>query len=1404
MQYKITTIPPSGRHKYGNYLSAGNISKMIVTYDNNGNGTSGVGDKEDNNKDEQPIQKNYALVLSKATNNFEWDDVVANNGVTDIVKPIGYGDLEIVPVFVGDISIVPKDTNDVASKRNYDIKGIEKGVTIAVKGNGTSAATIEIKVDESFEGTHGTLYIPCSVYSGPENQAPYLPSYDANGNLIDDIDTASDYSDWHMARENCKTLWLEYNFNITIPVTNHYTMEITNEIAAVNCDASGNIISNTDIIHCQATMYLGSKEVEGAVYSLTLPTDKEVKGLTINTESGELTFGSNFSFKGSQLEIKIKATKDKTTIYKIMTIVKQYPGADGSPAVIRWVVPSVNVIKLNPNTNTNKLTPNKISCKVMKQVGEEAPVEDTTTTIFYGYDTTNPLNQYSSEITIDASKSYIAFALKNSNNEIYEIETIQILKEGTNGSNGESVYRLTLTNENASINADKDGNIYPNANRPTCTATLYYGTTKVSDATYSITTNPTSTGVTINSTTGVITLDSTFNFTGTSLEITVNAMVDGVIYGTSIMTVSKSMAGKDGTDGKNGIDGKDGIDGSDGVDGTNGTSIIWKGEFASHPNNPENGWAYYNTAQKKSFVYQDGSWYQMTVDGIDGQNGQDGKDGQDGSNGLSIVWKGDLATAPSNPQTNWCYRDTGNGKVYIYNGSAWELMVLDGSDGADGANGKDGLSVFITYHDNAITSTPATPTGNGTTDGWHTDATKTANWMSQKVAASASEGTWGAPIQICGADGKNGIDGSDGIDGTNGTSIIWKGEFASHPNNPENGWAYKNTTDKKSYVYQDGAWYQMTVDGIDGQNGKDGQDGSNGLSIVWKGDLASAPSNPQTNWCYRDTDNGKVYIYNGSAWELMVLDGSDGADGANGKDGLSVFITYHDNAITSIPDTPTENGTTNGWHTNATKDANWMSQKVAASASEGTWGAPIQICGADGQNGQDGQNGSDGADAVSYWLDLSTTEVVVTKDEIEATPNYITLQAFKQIGGNSPTDITSTGVIKWGYNTVAPQNTATTINNIDTASTYIMVHLIVDNVIYDRQTISILKDGADGGVGPQGDPGRQGPALRGPVDWKNQVTSRRWCNGVLENPKYPEDAEFIDIVIYNGVYYKCKTSYEGAGSETTAPSSTYWVATDKQYEFVSTNLLLAENAKINFQTSNELYLMDSNGNVTAGAAGGDSINFWAGANEPVNGTFKVYNNGTMEATKGKFGVLEIGEDQWHKEKLYGTSTQTDGSLNNLSIQPEIFKMEGADQNGNVLESVTIAPHQDTERYDLKGVITVKTKSTTDNGLYTNGMVEAQGFTKSINNHNLFSPFSPLNNLEITFVTDTNYFTNSNGYWVWKGMYLNKVSTSTYPYVIKNSSGEWCFAKTSTATSGVGTGIYTSDHIKQNNRLYIVI
>ena len=782
MRFKNITIPAEGRNKYGNYMSSSEVQKSVVRVTYNGNNTTGGNEIK---KPEEEQKDVYTLFLSKSTIKFDSKKLLEGN-VTESIDVLGFVNSFTGDTFVGNIDTIP--TEDIEKNNDYyDIVGVaEKGMTISVANNGTKNTQIQITCTSAAtenEVRMGTLIVPCSVYkkSGDVSLGPYI-------------------NDWASEKENCYTLYLEIQWEISVlPASNAYTLELTNEIAGINCDTDGKIYPNAVRPTCQAIMYYGIEEVTGATYSISIDESRNAQGVTINTSTGELTFGSNFTFNGTTLEVKVTGNANGALQSKIMTIVKQYPGADGTPATTRWVVPSVNTIKFNPNTNV--MTPSSVSCKVMKQVGEDAPIEDTGTTIYYGYNTTNPLTPYTGPVSPEASKDYLVFALKNGNNDVYEIETIPIIKDG---AKGESIYKLTLTNENASINADSDGNIYPNANKPTCTATLYYGTTKVSDATYSITTNPTATGVTINSTTGVITLGSTFNFTGTSLEITVTAMVGGVIYGTAIMTVSKNMAG------------------------------------------------------------------------------------------------------------------------------------------------------------------------------------------------------------------------------------------------------------------------------------------------------------------------------------------------------------------------------------------------------------------------------NNGEDSVSYWLDLSTTAVVVAKGATAATPDSVTLKAFKQIGGNSPTEITSTGVIKWGYSTPVPQRTETTISNIDTASTYIMVHLIVDNVIYDRQTIAIIKDGADGEVGPQGNPGRQGAAIRGPVDWKNQVTSRRWCNGTLTNASYPEDAEFIDIVVYNGTYYKCETSYEGAGSETTAPPSEYWKVTDKQYEFVATNLLMAENTKINFQTSNELYLMDDNGNVTAGAAGGNGISLWAGSNEPVNGNFKVNYDGSITAKTGTF------------------------------------------------------------------------------------------------------------------------------------------------------------------------------------------
>lgn len=217
-----------------------------------------------------------------------------------------------------------------------------------------------------------------------------------------------------------------------------------------------------------------------------------------------------------------------------------------------------------------------------------------------------------------------------------------------------------------------------------------------------------------------------------------------------------------GESGRDGAPGRDGINGADGVNGADGISLIYKGEFDSHPTSPQQGWYYRNTTDKKCYVFQDNAWYVMTVDGSDGKNGLDGVNGKDGNDGLDIVWKGDSPTPPANPQKNWVYRDTDNGRVYIYNGTAWQLMVadgndgIDGTDGAPGGDGKDGMSVFITYHDGE--EEPAIPTGDGTAEGWHTDATTSVVWMSQKVSESADTGSWGSPIRIKGDIGEPGQD----------------------------------------------------------------------------------------------------------------------------------------------------------------------------------------------------------------------------------------------------------------------------------------------------------------------------------------------------------------------------------------------------------------------------------------------------------------------------------------------------------------------------------------------------------------------------------------------------------------------------------------------------------------------
>lgn len=435
---------------------------------------------------------------------------------------------------------------------------------------------------------------------------------------------------------------------------------------------------------------------------------------------------------------------------------------------------------------------------------------------------------------------------------------------------------------------------------------------------------------------------------------------------------------KENLKGEPGKDGQDGTDGKPGTDGKDGTSLIFMGEFSSAPANPQNGYWYRNTTDKKCYVYQDGAWYVMTEDGKNGLDGEGSISADlddemqsvacslDGTvvSGLPITTTfsmfygttelplDSLSVGSITGVTATADRSTGIVKVtaitaavadviripitgrVTYKGSQYERTLHlsinkvkpgeNGEDGTDGTNGQNAVIYSLQPSTNII-----------------------------KRDADGNSDVSNISCRVMKTDGASTVVSSLPV-GYSMDYIIDSGNATSYT--PDKQISVSGITDKIQFrlynetsgvVLIDRETIAVVSDGKKGLDGINGEDGKDGLSITWKGDLSSAPANPQKNWAYRNTSNGIVYIYNGTAWELMVADGQDGTDGTDGTDGLSVFITYHDSE--DEPSRPTGSGTSGGWHTNATKDVVWISQKVASSASSGTWGDPIRFKGLPGK-----------------------------------------------------------------------------------------------------------------------------------------------------------------------------------------------------------------------------------------------------------------------------------------------------------------------------------------------------------------------------------------------------------------------------------------------------------------------
>ena len=387
---------------------------------------------------------------------------------------------------------------------------------------------------------------------------------------------------------------------------------------------------------------------------------------------------------------------------------------------------------------------------------------------------------------------------------------------------------------------------------------------------------------------------------------------DGTEWGLLAERGAQGLQGEQGIQGEKGDKGDKGDQGESGAagsSGSDGVSITWKGEYSAHPENPGLYWVYYNTSDGCSYIFDGNSWSLLASkgdkgeQGVQGDTGAAGASGSAGADGVSIIWLGSRNSAPENPERLNAYYNTETGCSYIYNGTSWDTLAAKGDQGDQGpegpvgpaGSGSSGGGTSISWRGGYATA-PENPelywAYFNTSDGcsYIYDGVK---WS--LLASKGDKGDQGEQ-GIQGETGVQGETGATGASGADGKSIIWKGGHvsASEIDNPQELWAYYNTTDGCSYIYNGTSWDLLASKGAQGEQGiqgetgpqgPQGETGATGTSITWKGNSSSAPSNPSLYWAYFNTEDGCSYIFDGTQWTLLAAKGDKGEQGETGATG---------------------------------------------------------------------------------------------------------------------------------------------------------------------------------------------------------------------------------------------------------------------------------------------------------------------------------------------------------------------------------------------------------------------------------------------------------------------------------------------------------------------------------------
>lgn len=246
-------------------------------------------------------------------------------------------------------------------------------------------------------------------------------------------------------------------------------------------------------------------------------------------------------------------------------------------------------------------------------------------------------------------------------------------------------------------------------------------------------------------------------------------------------------------------------------------------------------------------------------------------------NNSYVYYSGDEVSYTANGETctyRYINPNPSSGKVPT-NSVYWSVVAK----GASGEPGESGLSVFYTFNDSQ--EKPNTPTGDGSTNGWHRDSTESVIWMSIKNAKDISSGTWGTPFRVRGADGT-----SITILGTK-TSVS---ELPVTGNSPGDSYIINGNL----YVWDGTNW--SNVGKIQGEAGK-----SSYLHMKYSNDGGATftAGNGETpgRWVGMYVDQSSVDSDDPSKYTWNDTKGEKGTPGEPGEDGRTTYlhIKYSDN-----------------------------------------------------------------------------------------------------------------------------------------------------------------------------------------------------------------------------------------------------------------------------------------------------------------------------------------------------------------------------------------------------------------------------------------------------------------------------------------------------------------------------